>query len=192
MRDLWTRRDLGTFDNGFTATDLGWHESLMVKVGKQGQPLPTAAPVPLEKYQVTRRGVTHLTDLYYIWKAHHAPVYDATFANQPIAIDGNKVTKGIGCKGKSAFMFLVNGKAKRFQARVQLDPSSPADSAGRFRVQSEDFFSNKILWDSNKMSRDSSALGVDIDITGVQCLMLVFEGKDAFGNWAEPRVIGQN
>ena len=192
VRDLWARRDLGTFDKGFTATDLGWHESFMVKIGKQGQPLPTAAPVPLEKYSVSREGVTYLSDLYYIWKAHHAPVYDATFASQPIVIDRKSVARGIGCKGKSAFMFMVNGKARRFQARVQLDPSSPADSEGRFRVQSEDFFSNRILWDSRTMSRDSSARAVDIDITGVQCLMLVFEGKDAFGNWAEARVIGQN
>ena len=191
VRDLWARRDLGTFDNGFTATDLSWHESFMVKIGKKGQPLPTATPVPPEKYQVTRGGVTYLSDLYYIWKAHHAPVYDATFANQPIVIDGKPVTKGIGCKGKSACMFLVNGKAKRFQARVQLDPSSPAESQGRFRVQNEDFFSNKILWDSKKMGKDSPAKSIDIDITGVQCLMLVFEGKDAFGNWAEARVIGQ-
>jgi hypothetical protein len=154
--------------------------------------LPTAAPVPPEKYQVTRKGVTYLSDLYYIWKAHHAPVYNATFTNKPIVIDGSTVANGIGCKGKSAFMFILNGHAKRFQARVQLDPSSPAGSKGRFKVQNEDFFANKILWDSKNMNRDASALDVDIDISGIQCLMLVFEGKDAFGNWAKARVIGKN
>lgn len=192
VRDLWRSRDLGTFDGKFTAADLGWHESLMVKVGRKGRPLPTADPVPPEKYSVTRGGVTYLSDLYYIWKAHHPPVYDATFADQPIMIDRKPVTRGIGCKGKSAFMFMVNGKAKRFQARVQMDSSSPEGSEGRFRVQNEDFFSNRILWDSKKMNRDSEALDIDINISDVQCLMLVFEGKDAFGNWAEARVIGHN
>ncbi|MFP6764890.1 MAG: NPCBM/NEW2 domain-containing protein, partial [Planctomycetaceae bacterium] len=192
VRDLWARRDLGTFDKSFTATDVGWHESLIVKVGRQGRPLPVADPVPLEKYTVTREGVTYLSDLYYIWKAHHAPVYDATFANLPIPIDKKKVAKGIGCKGKSAFIFMVNGKAKRFRARVQMDPSSPADSEGRFKVQNEDFFSNRVLWDSQTMSRDSAAMDIDIDISEVQCLMLVFEGQDAFGNWGEARVSGKN
>jgi len=55
-------------------------------------------------------------------------------------------------------------------------------------VQNEDFFSNKVLWDSKAMKKDSNAL--DIDISGVKCLMLVLEGKDAFGNWANARVIG--
>ena len=84
---------------------------------------------------------------------------------------------------------MAGGKAKRFQARVQIDPSSPVGSEGRFKVYNEDFFANKVLWDSKKMSRDAAALDIDIVISGVQCLMLVFEGKDAFGNWAEARVI---
>ena len=190
VRDLWRRRDLGTFDASFTAADLGWHESLIVKVGRKGHPLTTADPVPLEKYSVTRGGVAYLSDLYYIWKAHHPPAYDATFMNQPIVIDRKSFAKGIGCKGKSAFIFMVNGKAKRFQARVQMDPLSSKGSEGRFKVQNEDFFSNKVLWDSKKLSKDSNALDIDIDISGVKCLMLVFEGKDAFGNWANARVIG--
>lgn len=192
VRDLWRRRNLGTFDESFTVTDLGWHESLMVKVGRKGRPLPTADPVPPEKYAVSRAGVTYLSDLYYIWKAHHAPVYDATFMNQPIVIDRKSFAKGFGCKGKSAFIFMVNGKAKRFQARVQMDASSSVGSEGRFKVQNEDFFSNKVLWDSKKMSKESAALDIDIDISGVQCLMLVFEGKDAFGNWANARVTGHS
>ena len=59
-------------------------------------------------------------------------------------------------------------------------------------MQNEDFFSNKVLWDSKKLSKDSAAVDIDIDISGVQCLMLVFEGKDAFGNWANARVIGHS
>jgi len=192
VRDLWQRRDLGTFETGFTASGLGWHESLMVKVGRQGRPLPAAAPVPLEKYTVTRPGVTYLSDLYYIWKAHHAPVYDATFTSQRIVVDEQPVARGIGCKGRSAFIFLVNGKARRFRARVQIDPASPAGSQGRFKVQNEDFFSNQVLWDSQTIDRNSAAIDIDIDITGVQCLMLVFEGKETLGNWANARVIGHD
>ena len=188
VRDLWARRNLGEFEQGFTAKELGWHESLLIKVGRKGPPLPTATPVPAEKYRVTRQGITYLSDLYYIWKANHAPVYDATFANQPIRIGKKTFTKGIGCKGKSAFMFMVDGKAQRFRASVQIDPASPANSKGRFKVQNEDFFSNQVLWDSKTMTRDSAPQAIDIDISDVKCLMLVFEGKDALGNWAEARV----
>lgn len=189
VRDLWARRDIGEFKDTFTATDLGWHESLMIRVGNPGPELPTASPVPLEKYAVTRTGVTYLSHLYYIWKAHHAPAYDSTFSGEPITVAGQKVANGIGCKGKSAFMFMINGKADRFKARVQMDAASDAAGEGRFKVHSGDFFSNTVLWDSKKMSKDSEVLDVDIDLRGVQCLMLVFEGKDAFGNWIEPRVI---
>ena len=44
--------------------------------------------MPLDKYTVTRPGETHLSDLYYIWKAHNAPVYNTTFNGEPIIIGG--------------------------------------------------------------------------------------------------------
>ncbi|MHC4642348.1 MAG: NPCBM/NEW2 domain-containing protein, partial [Planctomycetota bacterium] len=148
--------------------------------------------MPLEKYTVTRKGATYLSDLYYIWKAHNAPVYDATFGGDPIQVDGRAFKKGMGCKGKCAVMFKVNGRADRFRAMVAMDKSSREDTKGRFRVYNEDFFANQVLWDSGQMTKDSPAKEIDIELKDVQCLMLVFDGDKALGNWADARVINES
>lgn len=189
VRDLWAQKDLGDFDDGFTAAGLGQHEHRMLKVGKPGPLLPLPAPMAPEKYTVTRKGETVLSELYYIWKAHDAPTYDTFFGGQPIVLDGRGFATGFGVRGKSAFMFMTNGRAKRFRALVAIDPHSKAEGVGRFRVQNEDFFANKVLWDSGKMTVDSAAQEIDIELKDVQCLMLVFEGEAVSGVWADARVI---
>jgi alpha-galactosidase len=192
VRDLWARKDLGEFEDSFTGQGLGQHEHRMIKVGRIGPPLPKPEPVPLEKYTVTRGGETYLSDLYYIWKAGNVPVYDATFGGKPIRVAGQVFRRGIGVKGECAAMFKVTGRADRFRATVAMDDSSPNDAQGRFRVCNEDFFANKVLWDSGKMTSDAPAKEIDIELRDVQCLMLVFDGKDALGNWADARVINDS
>ncbi|GAH58692.1 unnamed protein product, partial [marine sediment metagenome] len=191
VRDLWARKDLGEFKDSFTAHDLGQHEHRIIKVGRPGLPLPTPATMPLEKYTVTRKGATYLSDLYYIWKAGNAPVYDTTYGGDPIRLAGQTFKKGIGCKSKCAVMFKVNGRADRFRAIVAMDKSSKENAKGRFRVYNEDFFANQVLWDSREMTKDSPAKEIDIELNDVQCLMLVFNGKDVLGNWADAHVINE-
>lgn len=192
VRDLWAGADLGEFEDSFTARDLGEHEHRMIKVGRPGHPLPAPAPMPVEKYMVTRAGETYLSDLYYIWKKDNVPAYDTTFEGKPIRCEGRTFHKGIGAKGKCALIFMVNGCADRFRATVMMDDSSPEDAEGRFRVQNEDFFANEVLWDSGPMTRGSPAKEIDVPLKDVQCLMLVFDGKDALGNWADARVIDES
>lgn len=55
----------------------------------------------------------------------------------------------------------------------------------------EDFFANKVLWDSGDMTKESPAKEIDIELDNVRCLMLVFQGKDVLGNWAEARVLNE-
>ena len=160
----------------------------MLKVGRRGQALPVPAAMAAEKYRVTRKGETQLSKLYYVWKADNAPTYDRSFDGKPLVVGETKVAKGFGVKGRSAFMFMADGRARRFRAVVAVNRIAKADGAARFRVQSEDFFANKVLWDSGKMTADSAPKEIDIDVKDVQCLMLVFEGEGAFGTWAEPRV----
>lgn len=190
VRDLWERKELGAFADGFTAAGLGQHEHRMLKVGRPGPPLPLPAPLALEKYTVTRKGETLLSELCYIWKDHNAPAYNSTFGGQPILIGGREFATGFGVRGKSAFMFMTKGRASRFRATVAIDPASAAEAVGRFRVQDEDFFANKVLWDSGRMMVGSAAQEIDIELKDVQCLMLVFEGEGALGAWANARVIG--
>jgi len=188
VRDLWARKDLGEFKDSFTARGLGQHEHRMIKVGRAGPPLPAPARMPLEKYTVTRKGETYLSELYYIWKSGNAPAYNTTYGGDPISLGGRTFEKGMGCKSKCAVMFKVNGRADRFRAIVAVDKSSKEGAEGRFRVYNKDFFANKVLWDSGKMTKDSPAKAIDVALTDVQCLMLVFDGKDVLGNWADARV----
>jgi len=185
VRDLWARKDLGVFEDGFTARNLGLHENMMLKVGRPGEPLPGPEPVPLEKYTVTREGTTCLSDLYYSWKADNAPVYNKSFNGGPIRVGGKTFTNGFGCKGRSAFMFKLDGRPRRFHAVVAIDDAYKGEDAGRFRVYNEDFFANKVLWDSGEMTKDSQPKTVDIELNNVRTLMLVFDGDDVLGNWAD-------
>ncbi|MEI8281583.1 MAG: NPCBM/NEW2 domain-containing protein [Armatimonadota bacterium] len=136
---------------------------------------------------VTRSGTTHLSDLYYIWKAGSIPAYDTAFGGDPIVINGKALKRGLGVQGKSSVMFKLGGNANRFKALVSVDKKSKAGASGRFRVYSGDFFSNKVLWDSGKLALDSEAKEIDIDVKNVDCLMLLFEGEQMFGNWGDAR-----
>ena len=89
-------------------------------------------------------------------------------------------------------MFKINGRADYFRAVVSIDESYHGEDVGRFRVFNEDFFANKVLWDSGEMTKDSLAREVEVELEDVHCLMLVFDGDDVLGNWADAYVISEN
>jgi hypothetical protein len=39
------------------------------------------------------------------------------------------------------------------------------------------------------MTKDSPAKIIDIDLTGIDCLILSFEGEQALGIWGDPEVV---
>jgi hypothetical protein len=201
VRDLWARKDLGKFEDCFTAKGLGEHGNMMLKIGNKGKPLPTAAPVPLEKYTITRKGVTSLSDLYYAWRDNNAPVYNKTFGGNPIKIGGKTFEKGFGCKSKATFMFAGTERADRLMGTVALDESYQGENEGRFRIFNEDYFGNRVIWDSGKMTKDTPAKEFDVELGDYRCLMLVFEGRntkdgkqanDVLGVFGDPRVIAND
>jgi hypothetical protein len=190
VRDLWQCKDLGTFEDAYTASKLKQHEHVLLKIGSTGKALPIPNPMPLEKYTVTRKGITCLSDLYYIWRFGNAPKYNKTFNDTAIVIDGKTYNRGFGCKAVSKIMFKLNGNAAHFNAHVGLDPSYQGDEAVSFKVRNEDPIGpDSILYDSGKMTKDSPAKVIDIDVKGINCLILSFEGKKALGNWGDPKVV---
>jgi alpha-galactosidase len=189
VRDLWTRKDLGYYTDSYTAGNLSQHGHMLIKVGTAGPLLAAPEPMSPEKYMVTKSGTTYLSDLYYIWKKGNAPRSDKNFNNDPITINGMTYDKGLGCKSNSKIMYKVNNKADRFKAVVGLDDSYSGNSTGRFRVYNEDLFGNRVLFDSRRMDKDSSAKKIDVDVKGVKCLLLSFEGKNVLGNWANAQAI---
>jgi len=201
VRDLWEHKDLGIFKDSFIAKELGEHGNMMLKIGRKGKPLPTAERMPPEKYTITRKGVTHLSDLYYAWRDKNAPVYNKTFGGNPIKIDGKTYEKGFGCKSHATFMFAGTERGDRLIGTVGLDESYQGENEGRFRIFHEDYFADRVIWDSGPMTKDTSAKEIDVELKGYNCLMLVFEGKnietgkkagDVLGVFGDPRIIAND
>ena len=87
-------------------------------------------------------------------------------------------------------MFKLNGKADRFAATIAVDPVYQGDEAVSFVVRDEDPIGpDSVLYNSGKMTKDSDPKVIDIDVKGINCLILSFEGKQALGIWADPQVV---
>ena len=85
-------------------------------------------------------------------------------------------------------MFKINGKADRFTAVVGSDDSYTGKETSRFRVLNEDFFGNQVLFDSGRVKPDS-LVNIDINVKGVDYLLLMFDGENTYGVWADAKVI---
>ena len=192
VRDLWQRKNLGVYTDRFTVQDLAQDDHRLLKIGTSGRPpLPLPKAVAPANYMVTRKGKTYLSDLYYVWRSGLTPLrYNSSFEGRPIVIGGTPYPHGFGFKGTCSAMFKLNGKAQRFRAVVALDDASQADDACRFKVRNLDPIGpTSLLYDSGAMTRDTAPRTVDIDVTGVDCLILDCEGKKALGNWADAHVV---
>lgn len=190
VRDLWLQKDLGTFNESFTSKKLGKHEHLLLKIGSKNTNLvegPT--PIPEDMYTVTKSGTTYLSDLYYMLKRGSAPKEDKSYNNNTLKIKAKKYKKGLGVKSNSQIMYKLDGKAERFKATIGLDKTSPKNIEGRFKVMVEDKFGGRVIFDSGKMKKGDSKIEVNIDVKGLDFILLDFSGKKVFGNWAEARVI---
>jgi hypothetical protein len=86
-------------------------------------------------------------------------------------------------------MFKLDGRTGRFRAIVGIDSSYDGKEEGHFRVFDGDAFSNKLLWESGEMTKETPAKKIDIELKDAQSLRLVFDGDDVPGNWADVRVI---
>ena len=192
VRDLWQRKNLGVYTDRFTAKDLPQHDHRLLKVGTPGSPpLPLPKAVAPAKYMVIRKGKTYLSDLYYVWRAGQAaPRYNSNFEGRPIVISGTPYHRGLGFKGRCLAMFKLNGKAHRFRAVIGLDDACQGDDSCRFKLRNLDPIGpGSLLYDSGKMTRDTAPKTVDLDVTGIDCLILECESKKALGNWADAHVV---
>jgi alpha-galactosidase len=192
VRDLWARKDLGNFTYSYTAENLTQHGIMFIQVGSPGPELASAKPVTLDKYAVTKSGVTYLSDLYYIWKNGNHPNKDRNYNNARITINGVIYNRGLGCEDDTKVMYKLNNRADRFKAFVGLDDSYQGDEPGRFRVYNEDFFGNRVLFDSGDIHKGSLAKRIDLDVKGIKCLLLVFEGDNVPGSWGDAKAIAEN
>jgi len=71
-----------------------------------------------------------------------------------------------------------------------LDRSYQGQEIVSFKLRDQDPIGpDSVLYDSGKMGKDTPAKIVDVDVRGIDCLILAIEGKEALGNWANARVV---
>ena len=105
-------------------------------------------------------------------------------------MNGTVFDRGLGCKATSKIMFKLNGLAETFKAVIGLDPAYQGDETVSFRLREQDPIGpDSILYDSGKMGKDTPAKSVEVDVIGIDCLILAIEGKQALANWANAHVI---
>ena len=120
-----------------------------------------------------------------------APHYDSNPAGDSISIGDERYGKGISTENGTILLYKMAGNSFRFRAMVGVDDAYDGAETGRFRVLEEDAFGGKVLFDSGKMTKGSKPKQIDIDVRGMDCIYLKFEGKEgAFGSWGNARLVG--
>jgi alpha-galactosidase len=114
------------------------------------------------------------------------PQANLSITGRPISIGGKRFEGGVGTHSNSKMRLKLDGKARRFFARVGVDDSAAGQGSVEFCVMGD----GKVLWRSGLMAGGQAALPVEVNLTGVRILGLrVSDGGDGSGSdhadWAD-------
>ena len=116
---------------------------------------------------------------------------DKAVTGKPMAIAGHKYDRGVGTHANSLIRIQLHGGSTTFSAWAGVDDNAGnAAAAIRFKVVGD----GKTLWKSNVMRLGQAAQKVEVDVKGVELLLLA---ADAAGNgidfdhadWAEAKLL---
>ncbi len=129
-----------------------------------------------------------------------APARIAAQANKSIdgndlVIKGTKYERGVAMNAPSELNIDLGSKATRFTAIVGIDDESrvaqPSPGTRRGRRAPARFVilgDKKVLWQSGPVGGNSEPNKLDISLSGVQNLRLIFEGYNMHADWAMARI----
>lgn len=134
-------------------------------------------------FWVSSLDLTQMTTGWSVAKA------DRGIMGSPLSIHGQKFTHGVGTHATSKFRVKLDGNANRLTAQVGVDDSAGNQGSVEFIVIGDD----KILWRSDVLKGGEAAKPVDVNLTGVQTLVLhVTDGGDGESNdhadWADAKI----
>jgi alpha-galactosidase len=114
---------------------------------------------------------------------------DLGIMGTPLSIHGEKFTHGVGTHATSEFRVQLDGNANRFNAHVGVDDSAGHQGSVEFIVTGD----GKVLWRSGVLKGGAAAKPVDVNLAGVQMLVLrVTDGGDGESNdhadWADAKI----
>jgi alpha-galactosidase len=102
-----------------------------------------------------------------------------------------RYNRGLGAQSPCVIPFLLDGRAKRFQALVGADNLGNKDIPLSFFVVAD----GKILFESKEMRIGDAPVQIDLDLTGVKRLGLLITdhvggvgNKRTYGNWANAQI----
>lgn len=131
----------------------------------------------------------HTLDLTPMRQGYGTPQIDRGIREQPLSIAGQKFEHGVGTHAKSTLWVNLAGGSSRFQAAVGVDDATgDAKASVTFKIVGD----GRTLWQSGTLKMGDPAKSVDLDVTGIQTMVLmVGDAGDgtAFdhANWAEAR-----
>ncbi|SHK19215.1 alpha-galactosidase [Rubritalea squalenifaciens DSM 18772] len=92
-----------------------------------------------------------------------------SIGGNPLHIQGENFDHGIGVHGNSSVRLQLNGTATKLQADIGIDTAVGEDYAA---VIFKAYGDGRLLWESDTFRRSDSAIPVEIDLTGVNVLVL--------------------
>ncbi|MGA2867480.1 MAG: NPCBM/NEW2 domain-containing protein [Verrucomicrobiota bacterium] len=116
---------------------------------------------------------------------------DRSVTGKPLSIAGKKFDHGVGTHAPGTIWVDLAGGSERFLAFVGVDDAAKSQAASiTFKVLGD----GRTLWQSSLMKGGQSAQSVDVDVTGIQKLVLLVgnggDGNDNdHANWAEARFV---
>ena len=127
-------------------------------------------------------------DLSVVRQGYGKPQIDRSMREKPLTIGGQIFTNGVGTHAKSVLWVQLTGGSDRFTASVGVDDAAGSPGTVVFKV----FGDGKSLFNSGVVKLGQPARKVDLDLKGVQTLLLMVEDAgDGIGydhaDWVEAR-----
>ncbi len=118
------------------------------------------------------------------------PQINRSIREKPLSIAGQKFEHGVGTHANSRLWIELGGSTERFLASVGVDDAAGGPASIDFIIVGD----GKTLWQSRVMKSGEAAKTVDLDLKGVQTLLLlVGDAGDNVNydhaNWADARFI---
>ncbi len=129
-------------------------------------------------------------DLSPIVQGWGQPQADKAVTGKSLSIGGRKFERGLGTHTDSIVRLQLKGGSEKFSAFVGVDDAATSDRARiSFRVIAD----GKTLWRANGVKRGDAARKVEVDLKGVNMLLLIAEsrGDISYGHadWAEAKLL---
>jgi alpha-galactosidase len=211
LRDVWRQKDLGEF-TGEYQMQIPYHgvqllrmiplqrEQNSIKFFSHQQGIIQGKKLVLEMGEKPDKTIFSSGQTKTVWldelkiRAHSEGIPSVSAktnaAGDTIIIGGISYDRGIGVRSTAILSFQLNGKAKKFMAKVGADDQGSKTGPVRFYVVGD----RKVLFESGEMNAGDAARKVDVDLRGIQRLGLLVTTSEndriqSLSDWADARFL---